>query len=122
MGAFVDELYVLANGGRTLLAKLRQYPVGLQPAGSITLAAGGKVAAPRLGVEPFHHLGAQRVKHHVARQFQQIAVALHQDGFVAALEYVPRPPVRAVETLGVDPVELAYACGRLASGGSSSRW
>ena len=28
VGAFVDELYVLANCGRTLLAKLRQYPVG----------------------------------------------------------------------------------------------
>ena len=49
VGAFVDELYVLANRGRTLLAE------------------GGKVAAPRLGIQPFHHLGAQQVKHHVAR-------------------------------------------------------
>ena len=45
----------------------------------------------------------------VAGQFQQILFLLHQDGFVAALQYVPDKLVAPIEMLGINAIQLAHA-------------
>lgn len=105
----MDELDVLADGTGALPRELGQNPVGLQPGGRRFLAAGGKVTAPGPVFEARDHAGAQRVEHDVARQFEQVAVALDENGLVAPLENMPHPRIGAVEALGVDAVELPHA-------------
>jgi hypothetical protein len=46
----------------------------------------------------------------------------HQDGLETALKQVPDTPVRAVDMLRVQAVELRMPLERLASGVSKNRW
>jgi hypothetical protein len=84
----VISLRLLAAGG----VGLRHGAVALRQRGSLELfgwrraAHRGAVAAPGpqfgLGAEA----GAHRVEDDIARQFQQVGLALHDDGFEAPLE------------------------------------
>ena len=45
----------------------------------------------------------------VAGQLQQIIFLLHQDGLIAALQYVPDKLMAPVEMLGINAIQLARA-------------
>jgi len=49
----------------------------------------------------------------VAGQFQSIVFFLHQDGFVAALQYLPDKVMASVEILGINAIQLAHTLGQI---------
>ena len=66
------------------------------------------ITAPRPISGSFGHAGIDRIEHHIARQFQQVRLPLHQDGFVAPLQHVPNTPMTRIECLGVHTIDLAH--------------
>ena len=53
-----------------------------------------------------------RVQGDVARQFQQVGILLHEDGFEAPLKYVTYALVLPVVVLGIGAIEEFHALGQ----------
>jgi chaperone required for assembly of F1-ATPase len=62
-------------------------------------------------LQPPYHFGAKRVEYHVTREFQKIAVLLDQNRLETPLKNMANAPMRAIEQLGIDAIELAHAFG-----------
>ena len=80
------------------------------------MPAGRQVAAPWPGVEALHHFCAEWIENDIARQFEEVAVTLNQNRFIAPLEDMPDPPVNAVEALRIHAVELTHAASEIGFG------
>ena len=78
------------------------------------------VAAPAVGIGTIDHVGAYRVEVNIATDLQQVAVAVHQDGFEAALEQVARVLVAAV--CAVSGQAQRGVGGATAPGVPDARW
>ena len=103
-------------GAGTLSAELPEQPVGLQPIAGGCLSDHRPVAAPGPGRRLRDHRRAHGIEHHVARQLQQVGVALDQDGLEPTLEEVAHEPVAAIDPLRVDAVELTHPFGEVGIG------
>lgn len=66
------------------------------------------VAAPRPLGRVVHQLGAHPVQLHVAAHLQQIGIAVDQNGLESPLKQMPHLAMAAVETLGIDTVDMAH--------------
>ena len=86
------------------------------------VAGGGAKAAPRPVPGPRHHAGADRVRHHMAAELQEMRLALDQNSLVAALEDVPGPPSGPVGRWVKTPFSCRMPPDRFAIGVSTSRW
>ena len=53
-----------------------------------------------------------RVEMDIAHQFEQVAVLVHQDGFVASLEEVTGPFLPPVEPAGIPEREILHGAGQ----------
>ena len=102
------EIDVLCHCAVAPLAKMRQQPIGFQPRRRRLHAHHRRVAAPGPVGHVAHDARAHRVKHHVARDLEQVALALHQDGLEPALEHMPHLAMPAVEALRIHTIELAH--------------
>ena len=60
------------------------------------------------------HTSAHGGEDDIARQFQQVRLALHDDGFKAPLKHRPDAAMGAVMPLGVDAVDLSHASAQIA--------
>ena len=83
-------------------------PMHVEPIWPVGQTGQGSVAAPAVGIGTINHLGAHRIEVNIPTDLQQVAVAVHQDGFEATLEQVPRELVAAVECLGVHAIDVAH--------------
>ena len=81
----------------------------------------GSVAAPAVGIGTIDHVGAYRVEVNIATDLQQVAAAVHQSGFEAALEQVARELVAAVECLGVHAVDVARQARQIGFSGADDQ-
>ena len=59
------------------------------------------------------HLGPSRIEHHIATEFEQMRLLLHQDGGESALQEMPHPLMPAIDGLGIRAVELPHAAGEI---------
>ena len=73
----------------------------------------GSIGVPRPVVDPRHHPGPHGIEYDIARQFQEVGIFLHQDGFVTPLEYLSDPTISAVDVLRENAIELAHASGKV---------
>jgi hypothetical protein len=80
-----------------------------EPCGRRFLAHHGPVVAPGPIPRLCDQGGTNRIQDHVPRQFQQVAVLVHQDGLEAPLEDMADTHVAAVEALRVNPIDLAHS-------------
>ena len=108
---------VSGDGGPRVIAELRHQPPHVQPRRRSYAAQHGVVAAPRPVLGQVADACPHGVEHHVASQFQQVRLALHDDGLESALKNVTDPVVRAVVPLGIDAVELAHTGAQVAVDG-----
>ena len=72
------------------------------------------VAAPLPLRRALYQSGSHRIKHHVSAYFKKMAVFLDQNCFVSALKNMANPVVSYIKCLGIYPVELSHAAGKIA--------
>jgi len=114
--ALPHEFAVVPLRRRPARSELSQHPVGRQGRVGPSLAGRAVIAAPSPAARMFRCFSSHGIEHHVAADFQQVALLLHQDSLVAPLKEVSDPPVPAVVGLGVNAVELSHADRELAVG------
>ena len=60
------------------------------------------------------HAGPDRIQNDIARHLEKIRLLLHQYCLVAPLEQVPDSAMATIAVLGIHPVELPHALGKVA--------
>lgn len=106
-----------SNSGLRVGAELSHQPLNLQPGRLRHATQHRVVAAPRPVLGQVADTCPHGVEHHVARQLQQIRLALHDDRFEPALKHMTIPVVGAVVSLGVRSIELAHSGAQVAVDG-----
>lgn len=89
-------------------AEVAENSVGRQPGRSRRLPHRRPITTPRPQPRMRHHLGPHRIEHHIAAEFQEMRLFLHQDGGEAPLQEMPAPLMAAVIGLRVPAIELAH--------------
>jgi len=84
--AFSDETRVARDSNRSSFRELFQNPVGGEPTRCNGDPGSSSVAAPSITARVCHGSCANRVEHDVACQFQQVTVAIDQDGLEPSLQ------------------------------------
>jgi len=82
-------------------AKLAQEPVTRQPVRSWRVVQKIAMTVPVPLIGRCHQVCPDRIQYDVVCQFQQIVFFLHQDSFVAALQYLSDKLVVPIEMLGI---------------------
>lgn len=98
------------------LPKLSQHPVHRQLGRSRRFARRRTIAAPGPVTWPRHRLGSHGIQHHIAAEFQQARLLLHQNGDESPLKEMPHMAMTAVKNLGVAPLNCCiprdkFGCG-----------
>lgn len=114
---FSDEPPVLTGSLLSLFAKLTEHPLHSQPRRTRGKVCRSPIAAPFPLLDFLDSLGPDRIEHHVATDFLQVALFLDQNGFVPSLEQMTHRSVPPVVALSVGAVELAHALGEIRLGG-----
>lgn len=114
---FSDKPPVLTGSLLPFLAKQTEHPVHGQPRGTRGKACRSPITAPFPLLDFLDSLDPDRIEHHVATDFLQVALFLDQNGFVPSLEQMAHRLVPPVVALRVDAVELAHALGEIRLGG-----
>lgn len=115
------EIYITPCGLAPLFRKGSQKPVDRQPGRCRIQPCRGPITTPWPLVRGAYYTGPDRIEHNIAGQFQEVGFLLHDDRLETSLEYMPHPSMPAIETLGVDSVQLPHTLERLPSGVSISR-
>src|SRR6476619_4969532 len=68
-----------------------------------------RITAPGVLCRIFHHFCSHWIQHHIAAEFQQIALSLNQNSLESSLENMTDAAVAAIEALRINTIELTHA-------------
>ena len=112
-----EKSLIRLSGNASAPSELTKQPIRVEPRRGGGEAQHRGITAPRPVLRLAYHPGAHRIQDHVAGEFEQIRLLLHQDRLVASLKQMTDQTVASIEALRVVPVQLAHPSGAVAVDG-----